>query len=138
MPLTPEANLSRYEYLLPHARRSLHLLNKLFSLNVVHAVDTSNTVSIRYHPVSSNPAEWPKLNCGLLFWFLPTRPTVHVLSRQDRLPLVHHEFSALGSMRPPLVKLSRRQHSFELASVPQSEQRVLQFGPMQNGSVSIL
>ncbi len=48
MPLTPDANLLSDENLVPESRHSLHLLDKLFSLNVVHAMHSSNTISIRY------------------------------------------------------------------------------------------
>ena len=46
MPLTPEANLCRYISLIQRASPCLDSLDKFLGLDIIHAMDTRNTISV--------------------------------------------------------------------------------------------
>ena len=48
MPLTPDANLAVVRFFEPNANRAaaLNVLDEFFGLDVAHAMDTSNTITV--------------------------------------------------------------------------------------------
>ena len=107
MPFTPEANLANCKYFRLIQGRFSDILNKLLGLNVAHAMDTSNTVTISNRSVKSylNFGTLQFITVianfydGLSCYYGLTQQTKHARFRLNRPLPALHEFFAQGWKR---------------------------------------